>query len=91
MPKILISKTFSFFIVLLLTKGTTYQKNASAQIVAYADKATKRIRTKMKKLEDRGTNYNVASAAGYERTCMFCMGNDERQNCLNSLFIYSKV
>ena len=24
-PKILISKTFSFFIVLLLTKGTTYQ------------------------------------------------------------------
>ena len=25
MPKILISKTFSFFIVLLLTKGTTYQ------------------------------------------------------------------
>ena len=67
------------------------QKNASAQIVAYADKATKRIRTKMKQLEGRGKNYNVASAAGYERTCMFCMGNDERQNCVNSLFTHSKV
>ena len=67
------------------------QKNASAQIVAYADKATKQIRTKMQQLEGRGKNYNVASAAGYERTCMFCMGNDERQNCVNSLFTHSKV
>lgn len=40
------------------------QKNASPEIVAYADKVTKRIRTKMKHLEERGKNYNVSSASG---------------------------
>ena len=50
------------------------QKNASAQIVAYADKATKRIRTKMKQLEGRGKNYNVASAAGARELACFVWG-----------------
>ena len=50
------------------------QKNASAEIVAYADKATKRIRTKMKQLEWRGKNYNVASAAGARELACFVWG-----------------
>ena len=50
------------------------QKNASAEIVAYADKATKRIRTKMKQLEGRGKNYNVASAAGARELACFVWG-----------------
>lgn len=50
------------------------QKNASAQIAAYADKATKRIRTKMKQLEGRGKNYNVASAAGARELACFVWG-----------------
>ena len=36
-PKILISKTFSFFIVLLLTKGTTYQGEASPFLLFIID------------------------------------------------------
>ena len=63
------------------------QKNARAQIVAYADKATKRIRTKMRQLEDRGGELQCCFGSWGERTCLFCMGNDERQHCLNSLFI----
>lgn len=50
------------------------QKNASAEIVAYADKATKRIRTKIKQLEWRGKNYNVASAAGARELACFVWG-----------------
>ena len=50
------------------------QKNASAEVVAYADKATKRIRTKMKQLEWRGKNYNVASAAGARELACFVWG-----------------
>ena len=50
------------------------QKNASAEVVAYADKATKRIRTKMKQLEGRGKNYNVASAAGARELACFVWG-----------------
>ena len=50
------------------------QKNTSAEIVAYADKATKRIRTKMKQLEWRGKNYNVASAAGARELACFVWG-----------------
>ena len=63
------------------------QKNASAEIVAYADKATKRIRTKMRQLEDRGGELQCCFGRWGERACLFCMGNDERQHCLNSLFI----
>ena len=50
------------------------QKNASPEIVAYADKATKRIRTKMKHLEERGKNYNVSSAAGARELACFVWG-----------------
>ena len=50
------------------------QKNANAEVVAYADKATKRIRTKMRQLEDRGKNYNVASAAGARELACFVWG-----------------
>ena len=50
------------------------QKNASPEIVAYADKATKRIRTKMKHLEERGKNYNVSSAAGARELSCFVWG-----------------
>ena len=50
------------------------QKNASPEIVAYADKATKRIRTKMKNLEECGKNYNVSSAAGARELACFVWG-----------------
>ena len=50
------------------------QKNASPEIVAYADKATKRIRTKMKNLEECGKNYNVSSAAGSRELACFVWG-----------------
>ena len=50
------------------------QKNASPEIVAYADKATKRIRTKMRHLEERGKNYNVSSAAGARELACFVWG-----------------
>ena len=50
------------------------QKNASPEIVAYADKETKRIRTKMKHLEERGKNYNVSSAAGARELACFVWG-----------------
>lgn len=50
------------------------QKNASPEIVAYADKITKRIRTKMKHLEERGKNYNVSSAAGARELACFVWG-----------------
>ena len=50
------------------------QKNASPEIVAYADKATKRIRTKMKHLEECGKNYNVSSAAGARELACFVWG-----------------
>ena len=50
------------------------QKNASPEIVAYADKATKRIRTKMKNLEKCGKNYNVSSAAGARELACFVWG-----------------
>ena len=42
--------------------------------MAYADKATKRIRTKMKHLEERGKNYNVSSAAGARELACFVWG-----------------
>ena len=50
------------------------QKNASPEIVAYADNATKRIRTKMKNLEECGKNYNVSSAAGARELACFVWG-----------------
>ena len=50
------------------------QKNASPEIVAYADKATKRIRTKMENLEECGKNYNVSSAAGARELACFVWG-----------------
>ena len=50
------------------------QKNASPEIVAYADKATKRIRTKMRHLEERGKNHNVSSAAGSRELACFVWG-----------------
>ena len=50
------------------------QKSASPEIVAYANKATKRIRTKMKHLEERGKNYNVSSAAGARELAYFVWG-----------------
>lgn len=50
------------------------QKNASPEVIAYADKATKRIKTKMKHLEDRGKNYNVTSAAGARELACFVWG-----------------
>ena len=50
------------------------QKNASPEIVSYADKATKRIRTKMKNLEECGKNYNVSSAAGARELACFVWG-----------------
>ena len=42
--------------------------------MAYADEATKRIRTKMKHLEERGKNYNVSSAAGARELACFVWG-----------------
>ena len=50
------------------------QKNASTEIVAYADKTTKRIRTKMKNLEECGKNYNVSPAAGARELACFVWG-----------------
>lgn len=50
------------------------QKNASPEIVAYADNATKRIRTKMKNLEECEKNYNVSSAAGARELACFVWG-----------------
>lgn len=50
------------------------QKNASPEVIAYADKATRRIRTKMMELESRGKNYNVSSAAGARELACFIWG-----------------
>lgn len=50
------------------------QKNAGPEIIAYADKAAKRIRSKMKSLEERGKNYNVSSAAGARELACFVWG-----------------
>lgn len=50
------------------------QKNAGPEIVAYADKATRRIRTKMRHLEERGKNHNVSSAAGARELACFVWG-----------------
>lgn len=50
------------------------QKNASPEVIAYADKATRRIRTKMKNMENRGKNYNVSSAAGARELACFIWG-----------------
>lgn len=50
------------------------QKNAGPEIVAYADKATRRVRTKMRHLEERGKNHNVSSAAGARELACFVWG-----------------
>lgn len=50
------------------------QRNASPEVIAYADKATRRIRTKMKNMEKRGKNYNVSSAAGARELACFIWG-----------------
>lgn len=50
------------------------QKNASPEVIAYADKATRRIRIKMKNMENRDKNYNVSSAAGARELACFIWG-----------------
>ena len=59
MPKILISKTFSFFIVLLLTKGTTYQ----GKTFLFIEKKEK----SSPNLQD-GTKKIILNAGAFEQT-----------------------
>jgi len=58
-PKILISKTFSFFIVLLLTKGTTYQ----GKTFLFIEKKEK----SSPNLQD-GTKKIILNAGAFEQT-----------------------
>lgn len=50
------------------------QKGAPADIIAYADKAAKRIREKMRSMENRGKHSNVASIAGARELSCFVWG-----------------
>ena len=59
MPKILISKTFSFFIVLLLTKGTTYQ-GKSFLFIEKKEKSSPNLQDGTKKI--------ILNAGAFEQT-----------------------
>ena len=50
------------------------QKGASPMVVAYADRAVKRIRTKMFMMERRGVKTNVATTAGARELACFIWG-----------------
>lgn len=50
------------------------QKGQSPAVIAYADKGSKRIRAKMRSLEERGKNHNVASTAGARELACFIWG-----------------
>ena len=54
--------------------GTAYCRFTVAVNRNFADEATKRIRTKMRHLEERGKNYNVSSAAGARELACFVWG-----------------
>ena len=50
------------------------QAGQSPEVIAYADKGTKRIKAKMKSLEERGKNANVSTAAGARELSCFIWG-----------------
>jgi transposase len=50
------------------------QMGQSPEVIAYADKGTKRIKAKMKSMEERGKNANVSTAAGARELACFIWG-----------------
>ena len=50
------------------------QAGQNPSVIAYADKATKRIKTKMKNMESHGKNANVSTAAGARELACFIWG-----------------
>lgn len=55
------------------------QSGQSPNVIAYADKACKRIKLKMRQMEERGKNYNIATTAGARELANFIWGmmNDQ--------------
>lgn len=50
------------------------QKGASPEVVVYADKAARRIRTKIEEMKKKGKNHNVATVAGARELSCFIWG-----------------
>ena len=50
------------------------QKGQSSEIIAYADRGSKRIRQKMARMDNHGKNKNVSTTAGARELACFVWG-----------------